>query len=331
MRKLLIIFCCLYAGSLPAQILYVTPGTDFTVKGGTDLYMDSLVLTPSSDFILNGNTLTKNSSLANPALAGMNILRVYNFNNITAPFDGTVRFYYQDGAQLNGLAEEDLRLHIYNGTQWSRYNTGFTSDPVNNYVLTTSVGNISLNEITLASSSSVLPLKWLGISAMRNAATIKINWSALQDANSTTFIVEKSANSRQWAAVSPAIAALQGTGTKQYTTTDYDYEPGIVYYRIQAFDRDGSSSYSSVAKVPAQKSITQVSVYPNPLVNQFSLQYTGTSALKELQLLDANGTVVQTWKTIQPVYNIQRMPAGTYTVRLLCADGSIQTQSLTKL
>ena len=46
----------------------------------------------------------------------MNILRVYNFNNITAPFDGAVRFYYQDGAQLNGLAEEDLRLHIYKGT-----------------------------------------------------------------------------------------------------------------------------------------------------------------------------------------------------------------------
>lgn len=331
MKKLLIIFCYLYVGNLSAQILYVAPGTDFTIKSGTPVSMDSLVLIPATDFVINGNTLTKNTSVNNTAIAGVHIAKVFQFSNTTPLFSGAVRFFYQDGAALNGLSESDLRLHINNGTQWTRYNTDYINDPVNNFVLTNSIPAISLNEITLASSMSVLPVKWLGVLANRTTTHINVNWSAVQDGNSAFFVVEKSYNSQHWTALRDPIAASIGIGTKHYSSTDYEDEQGVVFYRIKGINKDGSFAYSTVAKVAALRNTTQISVYPNPVVNHFYLQYNGSAVVKSLQVLDFNGAVLMAWKTLQPVYNIQGIPAGTYSLRLVCADGSTQTQTITKL
>jgi hypothetical protein len=133
---------------LQAQIFTISPGTNVTIKPGTVFFADSLTLIPSADFTLCNVSLGRNTTVSH-AIPNPYIVRVYQFSNITNPFYGTIQINYQDGAELKNLPESELKLNIYNGTTWNSYAPA-TRDAVNNYVLTTGINGVTLNELTLA-------------------------------------------------------------------------------------------------------------------------------------------------------------------------------------
>ncbi|MDN3654294.1 HYR domain-containing protein [Ferruginibacter paludis] len=132
---------------LHAQILTVSPGTDMTIKPGTVFSADSLVLIPSADFTISNTTLNK-SAIVTHALPNPHIARVYQFDNTSKPFSGSIQINYLD-AELKGIAENLLELNVHNGTAWKAFAPA-NRDAVNNFVLTASLNCIPLNELTLA-------------------------------------------------------------------------------------------------------------------------------------------------------------------------------------
>lgn len=152
MKKIIFIITIWAAASLlnclQAQILTVSPGTDMTIKSGTVFSADSLILTPSADFTLSNLSLKKSTAVSH-ALPNPYIARVYQFSNNSNPFKGSVQINYRDGAELKGIAESSLTLNIYNGTKWNAY-APTTRDATNNYVLTSGINCVALNELTLA-------------------------------------------------------------------------------------------------------------------------------------------------------------------------------------
>ena len=151
---------------LQAQVLSVVSGTDFNVVAGTVIGADSLDITPTANFTLNGTSLTHNTSASN-STSFPYIGSVYQFSNTTNPFSGSLQFVYNN-ATLNSIPTSYLSQHIQDGSNWniepvSSLNTS------SNYLQTTGLSGVALNELTLAT-----PPTWTGAST--SGWTTPSNW-----------------------------------------------------------------------------------------------------------------------------------------------------------
>lgn len=320
---LFIVLIIIQSSLISAQGLYVASGTTFNILPGTAVSIDSLVLTPSASFTLNGNTIIKNKVLVN-TLGNTHILRAYNFGGTTAAFTGSVVFGYTDGAELNGLTEDALRLYINNGTMWTPYFTGYVNDETNNTLLVNGIASMQLNEMTLA-SGTVLPLSWLGIQAVRKNAGIQVQWQTAAEVNVAFYNVERSTDARNWVRVATGILPLQTTAVRRYSFTDYNNYTGRLYYRIKETANTGAQSYSVIVPVMETNANTDVQLYPSPAHDYFKVANVSRDDLKEIQLMDIAGNKVKSWKMLQTAYNVSNLPAGVYHLVFIYSNKTIKT------
>lgn len=129
--------------------LTIQEGTPLYISSGTTFSVDSLVLTPSADYTITGaNSLQRSSTAAQP-FSNTHVQRVFRFANTLPAYSGAIGIYYRD-AELAGLSENGLTLHIHNGTAWNTFAQNVTRDATNNWVNTASLSNVVLNELLLA-------------------------------------------------------------------------------------------------------------------------------------------------------------------------------------
>src|SRR6188474_1854295 len=118
MKKILFVFfAASFLCNAHAQLLTVDPGASLTIQNGAQFHVDGLTLIPSADFILSNVVLSRSATVVHTQVNPY-ISRVYQFSNTSNAFSGSVQINYNDGAELNGLAEEFLTLNIHNGTYW---------------------------------------------------------------------------------------------------------------------------------------------------------------------------------------------------------------------
>lgn len=314
-----------------AQQLYIAPGTSFNILAGTDVSVDSLVLTPSATFSLSDNAITKTTLLVN-SLGTTHILKGYHFSNTTDPFTGKVVFGYAEGAQLNGLQEDALRLYSHDGAAWAPFLTGFVTDDVNNTVSVTGISAQALNEFTLG-SAGVLPLTWLGVQAARKNENTEVKWQTAAESSIAYYTVERSLDAHKWINIATNIAPQQTYGTGHYTITDYNSPSEQLYYRVKETTKSGANSYSvivSVAPLNTGNSNNAALIYPNPAYDYFKVGKIAADGLKEIQLIDIAGSKLKSWKMLQSTYNVNSLPAGVYQLVFIYRDKIIKT-SFTKL
>lgn len=150
----LLLTCSLHARTF-SQGITVTAGSDIFMGAGAVVSLDSLVLLPTSPFNITGTrNESRTATVAHP-ISKPYIKRVYHFSATTTPFTGGISIYYRD-AELNGISESALTLNIHNGTAWNAYPAGVTRNGVSNYVTTTGLSSVPLNELTLADNVAML-------------------------------------------------------------------------------------------------------------------------------------------------------------------------------
>lgn len=290
------------------NIVSVGAGTDLHIAAGTSFYAGGLVLEPSSSFVLNNNQLTRGSTVSQFTVNAY-ASRVYSFSNLTAPFTGSIRFYYDDG-ELNGLAETGLIINDYNGTYWQALTTAGYDDGAN-YVQTQPLSNVRLRELALSDALHTLPLQWGPIAAWRQGSSVQVQWTTRQESLVRDFIVERSLDARSWLPVSSAVAANNNSGENSYRQQDATAPAGRLYYRIRQTDIDGRSTYSAVASVAAGL-MPALYVFPNPTAESFRLQGMDAADIVKVELFAANGARVQQWQKPQTQYNIATLSQGIY-------------------
>ncbi|MEP6465082.1 MAG: T9SS type A sorting domain-containing protein [Parafilimonas sp.] len=148
--------------------------------------------------------------------------------------------------------------------------------------------------------NSILPVNLNSFSISSKIAGIAIiNWSTASETNTDYFIVKKSINGTVFTEISRIKATGNSTSIHNYSVTDnnvgtfYKY----VYYMIDAVDKDGSSTLSSINKFvnnsALKKLVTQLS--PNPLTRPGHLMFQ-FNADKEgemlVQLYDNSGKLI---------------------------------------
>jgi len=250
---------------LKAQILTVSPGTDVVIKQGAVFSAGDLVLTPSADFTLSDVSISRSSTVSHPTVNAY-IARVYKFSTGTNLFNGTIRINYQDGAELNGLTETDLQLNANNGSTWQAFASA-TNDPVNNYVVTTSLSGLQLDEITLASISGPLPLQWRSFTAAKQQSNVLLQWSTFAERNSKSFIIRTSANGITWNTIATISAVGNSSTVQSYSYLHTSPAAGYNYYQVFETDVDGKYTSSLVRKVLFEVTPWHIELLGNPVRN----------------------------------------------------------------
>ncbi len=134
--------------------LYISSGANLYITTGTNVSIDGFVLKPSVNYNITGlNSVTRNAT-ATPPPPTTYIQRVYHLLSTLPAYSGDITMNYQD-AELNGLNENLLNLNVYNGVTWNLYSAA-SRDAINNFVNTTGLTNISLNQHHLPSLPATL-------------------------------------------------------------------------------------------------------------------------------------------------------------------------------
>jgi hypothetical protein len=278
MKIIAFLSCLLLAGMARTQVLRVAAGTDLTILSGTIFKVDSLTLIPGSDFIITDNTLTKSLTVSHYTLNNY-ISRVYQFTNNTDPYSGSLQVDYTDGAELNGIPEASLTLNVHNGTSWIAYPTA-TRDGTNNFVLTNGLNAINLNEFTLASLSTPLPVVWLSFKVTRQNQTTQLEWATAQEENTRNFIVQHSADGINWIGIATVPAAGNSSIVSNYSYLHTTPVSGNNYYRLIQMDIDNRSNYSASRMIYFSTTNESFTIVGNPVSkNVVTLRVITTSVI----------------------------------------------------
>lgn len=323
--------------SSKGQSLFIDAGTNLHVAAGTELSLDSLVLLPTSGLTLTGaNTFTRSQTVTNTT-TNMYVKRVFKFTKNVTAFSGSVTVYYRD-QELNGLAEDQLTLNVHDGTSWKAYNSSVTRNGNDNYVTTSGLGNITINEIALAGLSAALPMKWVEINAYTLDNGNSIDWTTTDEFNCKNFQVYRSRNSNNWEKIGSPIAANNTPGPNIYNYIDYSPYPNVTYYRVQANDIDGKSSSSKIVMVDRKTKPGKILIYPNPTRSNTTLFVWVPSGIKaSIQIFNLKAQPVYTaeWKLVagENRFNVPSasFKKGVYFVRVTTKNNVVLRTVLIRL
>ena len=267
-----VLLCSIACLQSTAQDIYVASGTACKIAANETFHVNGLTLVPSAAFDLDGLSITKNTTITNTVSGVTSISRHYLFSANSPAYSGTVQIGYLD-AELNGLTESTLETNYYNGSAWSQV-TSATNNTTNNYVLTNALTSATLREITLASSSSPLPVEWLDFTATKQEHDVLLQWSTAQEMNTQDFVVQHSIDGEVFTNLNTQAAAGNSSTIQEYNYVHTSPVLGYNYYRIHQRDFDRERSYSEIRKVKFSigMAVNDIQILGNPIqMNELAL------------------------------------------------------------
>jgi hypothetical protein len=142
-----------------------------------------------------------------------------------------------------------------------------------------------------------------------------MTWSTQNEVNVNGFVISKKVNGQE-AVVLKKIDAKGGHNKTSYTETDADPGKGSIVYMLSEENQDGQQLYlgSSIILMPSY----QVSIYPNPAQQLLYIDSHYYEGLKNYQILDLSGKVIQKGKVKHKQIFINHLRSGNY---ILLLDG----------
>jgi hypothetical protein len=291
MKKNILIVLLIMALQSPAQnVITISAGGNFYMDANALVSFDKLVLNPLTSINIVDNRIQKAAALVH-STRGTAINQSFQFLNTLPGYNGTIIMYYNDG-DLNGLVESYLTLNIHNGTGWAAFPAA-SHDSVNNFVTTSGLSSVSLNELTLASLTGALPVVYSLLNiACRNGGIVVV-WKTAQEQNSQRYDIERSSDGVNWQSAGSVNAAGTSTTERSYSFTDNN---PLAFYRIVQVDIDGTKKISTILRSSCV--VKDVfSVYPNPVQDQLNVSFKINRAGNSLIILyDAGGKLVRQWQ-----------------------------------
>jgi hypothetical protein len=119
-----------------------------------------------------------------------------------------------------------------------------------------------------------------------------LNWYTTYEQNSNLFIIEKSIDGRNFSSIGTVNAKGTSFNVNGYYFTDKNLE-AINYYRLKMVETDGKTTFSQIVVIQHTNGRKQVTVLNNPFHSTIDLRFTQKAQLVQLQLVQANGVIVE--------------------------------------
>ncbi len=132
-----------------------------------------------------------------------------------------------------------------------------------------------------------LPVELSAFSAQLNAQqAVELDWETSSELHHDYFLIERSADGQQWESIAKQSKATTVVGQrKSYHSLDPKPLEGASFYRLQQVDLNGQKSFSRVVAIE-RSSQKELTVFPNPAVDQIELSQTIEHGSFELYSLD---------------------------------------------
>jgi hypothetical protein len=283
------------------------------------------LLTVNPGFLTGGSASINLEINTTGAIAGTNYdqLGISTVNSLTANVTGTT-------LNVTDFASDPL------GTTYTllSFPTGTITGPFATVHLSPSLGNMvySATAITVQ-KTSVLPLTWGNFIAVAGIGQVMLQWSTLQESNTSRFVIDRSIDGRQFDSIGTVLAKGNSSLASDYMFTDLSPSfNGNNYYRLQEIDLDGRSTYS-IIKVAYLNDIKTgvVQLSPNPVqdILKVSVKAKGIS----IRIADMNGKSFRTalFPPGDHSVNVGDLPSGVYQVLIYEKNQLIETLRVVKL
>lgn len=186
---------------------------------------------------------------------------------------------------------------------------------------------------TMTLAGTALPVSITSFKGERNGTNNLLSWTTTTEVNNAGFELQRSADGINFSKLAFVESKANNGNSSQALTYNFsDIKPlmGAGYYRLKQLDKDGKSTLSDIVLIKGLKpsKLELVSVYPNPVINTFTMGIAAVKAEKITFIVsDITGKVIIS-KIISVVAGDNLLPIdvanlanGTYTVKAVCADG----------
>lgn len=168
--------------------------------------------------------------------------------------------------------------------------------------------------------STPLPITLVNFSATKAESTAWLQWETAQEKQSRYFIIERSADSKNWQSIGHVTAAGNSSASRKYE--HYDREPldGLNYYRLKLVSLDGSNELSMIRRLEFDGDGV-VKVVPNPAHKSATLLLGKASKVPtQLNLLNMAGQIIRSY-TIpagnrQYTLDLSNIAQGVYSISI---------------
>ncbi len=178
----------------------------------------------------------------------------------------------------------------------------------------------------------LLPVKLISFEAKKTGRQTRVTWKTATEENTTSFIVERSADGNNFFPVGTVTAAGNSISEKSYSFTDAGPLKGNNFYRLKTINQDGSATYSAIALVFFTGE-TLLQVFPNPVHHTLTIKNNFSNGT--LALYDVSGNRVFSQNIIRGnnsnsvSIKLPELAAGVYLVKLN-ADGQMIQGTIVK-
>ncbi len=189
---------------------------------------------------------------------------------------------------------------------------------------------IALDDLCLIEPvSGLLPVIMTPLKAVYSNAVSHLQWSSLQEQNSSYFEVQRSNDGINYNHLANVMAKGSSDTEVKYGYNDIKAEAGVNYYRLKLVDKDGHYQYSNIAAVTATiKGINITGVYPAPFTNKVNITVSSdASGNATVSLFDNTGKLLVQQQHIitkgvnnLAVEDLGKLANGIYVMKIQAGD-----------
>jgi uncharacterized repeat protein (TIGR01451 family) len=230
---------------------------------------------------------------------------------------------------------------------------GVGLDPVTGRVYITNVGLLVAGTYTLTITTidefagettqpvifeideATLPVELVRFDVKTTGRVADLTWTTASERNSAWFVVERSANGRDFHVLGRVAAAGTSAAPHAYAWTDAAPLVGLNYYRLRLVDTNGAAENSDVRSVRFNATVVPVAVWPNPFTDRVQLDLSAYAATETVlfNLTDASGRLVRQIALpggVVTTESFEGLPSGSYVAQLVGAASAPLTFRLVR-
>lgn len=166
----------------------------------------------------------------------------------------------------------------------------------------------------------VLAIVVSDFSGREDRSDVVLDWNTASGQTGTSFVIQRSADGRQFM----PIGKTEGNHSQSYSFTDANPNPGKNFYRVEVIGATGETDYTSIVEEDFAASVSgpPISVFPNPVVNAFTVRFSTEAGLPyTVDIFDRSGKKMQSGQWLSGSGEIQvglvrRLTSGIYMIRV---------------
>ncbi len=179
----------------------------------------------------------------------------------------------------------------------------------------------------------LLPVEYTNIYGKAIEQTNLISWTTEQEVHNDFFTLQKSTNGTLWSSIGTVDGAGNSSVQNSYRFLDTENINGLRYYRIKQTDFNGLEKISEPIAVSNTNFDPFGTIFPNPVINEFSIEYSGNhlNSTYNLSIVDEMGRVVKVFNTMlkhDNNFSVPELNRGVYSVILKATDGTFYRRIL---